>query len=147
MKKKMLKRVIFILVVATSLFYFSLPTNISMADNSTSTVIETSVKSILANKDYYDHKEVQVEGEVTKLKFKTSKKGNDYTTFYLADSKDNSLRIFIFKHPSIFKGNKVKVKGVFYKVRYVGGYRFNDEIDATSIKKKLNGIWEEVNIE
>ena len=115
MKKKMLKRLIFILIVATSLFYFSLPTKISIAETSISTIIEISIKSILANKDYYDHKEVQIEGEVTKLKFKTSKKGNDYTNFYLADSKDNSLRVFTFGHPSISEGNRVKVEGVSTK--------------------------------
>ncbi|MEM2941696.1 MAG: hypothetical protein QW304_09150 [Thermoproteota archaeon] len=44
---------------------------------------ENSIAKVLQNKELYDGKEVVVSGEVSKLKFKTSKSGKDYTTFSL----------------------------------------------------------------
>ena len=36
----------------------------------------------------------------------------------------------------IEKGDKVEVEGIFQKVKYVGKYRFFNEIEADRIKKK-----------
>jgi hypothetical protein len=57
---------------------------------------ETTVQKILANRDSYDGQEVSVSGTVSKLKLKTSKGGNDYTTFSLLSESGGSLTIFVW---------------------------------------------------
>lgn len=57
--------------------------------------VKTTVSDILANPDKYDGKMVQVEGKVLSPKFKTSKKGNPYTTFKVSDA-GNTLSVFSF---------------------------------------------------
>jgi hypothetical protein len=64
------------------------------------------------------------------VKHKVSKRGNPYTIFALSDG-TSAIKIFTFGTPEINRGDKVKVKGVFYKVKYVGRYTFYNEIDAT----------------
>jgi len=131
----MFKKIVAFLTIIVSISFLPLPLRINAQQASTSTAIQASIKSILANKDNYDHKEVLVEGKVTSLKFKTSKKGNDYANFHLSDIPGNSIRVFVWGHPSISESDRVEVKGIFYKVKYVGRYRFYDEIDAESIKR------------
>jgi len=73
---------------------------------------------------------VQVEGKVISTKFKTSKKGNPYTTFDLSDA-GNTLTVFSFGTLSIEEGNKIRVMGRYQKVKQVGRYTFYNEIDAS----------------
>lgn len=99
-----------------------------------------SIKKILKNPDEYHGKFVIVEGEVENLSLKTSKKGNHYTTFSLRDKEGNLLKVFIWGHEKIKNqdiknGDKVEVSGIFYKVKYVGKYKFYNEIEAEDIKK------------
>lgn len=92
--------------------------------------IKTTVSDILSNPDKYDGKMVQVEGKVLSTKFKTSKKGNPYTTFKLSDAVD-TLTVFSFGTLSVDEGNKVRVMGRYQKVKQVGRYAFYNEIDAS----------------
>ncbi len=62
---------------------------------------ETSIEQILADKASYDGKEVAVYGTVAKLKFRTSKGGNEYTTFSLVGESGESISVFIWKHPKL----------------------------------------------
>lgn len=66
--------------------------------------IKTTVADILSNPGQYDGKMVSVEGTVTSLKEKVSKKGNPYFTVKLTH-KDKSLSIFSFGKPSIQEGD------------------------------------------
>lgn len=95
--------------------------------------VKTTVSDILANSDKYDGKMVQVDGKAFSVKFKTSKKGNPYTTFKLTDGK-NYLTVFSFGTLSVSEGDNVKVTGTYNKIKYVGRYVFYDEIDATNGK-------------
>jgi RecJ-like exonuclease len=89
-----------------------------------------TVSEIINNPDKYHLKTVQVKGEVLDVKHKVSKRRNPYTVFVLSDGK-KSLNVFTFGTPEINVGDKVKVEGIFYKVKYVGRYTFYNEIDAS----------------
>ena len=89
-----------------------------------------TVSEILNHPEKYHLKTVQVKGEVLDVKHKVSKRGNEYTVFVLSDGK-KSLNVFTFGTPEINVGDKVKVEGIFYKVKYVGRYTFYNEIDAS----------------
>jgi DNA/RNA endonuclease YhcR with UshA esterase domain len=110
---------VFILLLITVLSFYSC-TNAQVV----------TISEILSNPDKYHLKTVLVKGEVLDVKHKVSKKGNPYTVFALSDG-TSAIKIFTFGTPEINRGDKVKVKGIFYKVRYVGRYTFYNEIDAT----------------
>jgi hypothetical protein len=95
---------------------------------------ETTVEKILENKDSYDGKEVSVPGTVSKLKFKTSKAGSEYTTFSLTGDSGGSINVFIWGHSKIKEGQKVKVLGIYRKVKKVGRYTLYNEIEAIEVK-------------
>jgi len=96
-----------------------------------------TISEIINNPDRYHLKNVKVKGEVLDVKHKISRKGNEYTVFVLFDG-GARIKVFTFGSPQINVGDKVKVEGVFYKVKYVGRYTFYNEIDATNglIKKE-----------
>ena len=95
---------------------------------------ETTVQKILANRDSYDGQEVSVSGTVSKLKLKTSKGGNDYTTFSLLSESGGSLTIFVWGQSKLKQEQKVKVTGTYRKFKRVGRYTFYNEIEATEIE-------------
>jgi len=102
---------------------------------------KVKISQIKENPDKYDNQYISTEGYIENIKKKTSKKGNKYTTFYITDKENNSLKVFMWGWEDIEKqkieeGNKVEVEGIFQKVKYVGKYRFYNEIEADSIKKK-----------
>jgi hypothetical protein len=97
---------------------------------------ETTVEKTLANKDSFDGKEVSVSDTVSKLKLKTSKGGNEYTTFSLMNGSGVSLKVFVWGHSKIKEGQKVKVIGTYRKVKKVGRYTFYNEIEATEVKNE-----------
>jgi hypothetical protein len=92
--------------------------------------LKTTVADILSNPDQYDGKMVQAEGKVLALRFKTSKKGNPFTTFKLG-SDEKAISVFSFGTLSINGGDQVKVTGRYQKVKHVGQYTFYNEIDAS----------------
>jgi RecJ-like exonuclease len=120
-----MKRLNFLLLLR--LFIFLLITVLSY--NCTNAQVVT-ISEILSDPDKYHLKTVLVKGEVLDVKHKVSKRGNPYTVFALSDG-TSAIKIFTFGTPEINRGDRVKVKGIFYKVRYVGRYTFYNEIDAT----------------
>jgi DNA/RNA endonuclease YhcR with UshA esterase domain len=96
-----------------------------------------TISEIINNPDRYHLKTVTVKGDVLDVKHKISQKGNEYTVFVLSDGSAR-IKVFTFGSSQINVGDKVKVEGVFYKVKYVGRYTFYNEIDATNglIKKE-----------
>jgi hypothetical protein len=107
---------------------------IVLCENFSYAAQETTVQKILANRDSYDGQEVSVSGTVSKLKLKTSKGGNDYTTFSLMSESGGSLTIFVWGQSKLKQGQKVKVTGTYRKVKRVGRYTFYNEIEATEIE-------------
>ena len=95
---------------------------------------ETTVEKILANTDSYDEEEVLLSGTVSKLRFRTSQIGNDYTTFSLIGDSGESINVFIWGHSKIKEGRKVKVLGIYRKIKKMGRYTFYNEIEAIEVK-------------
>lgn len=94
--------------------------------------IKTTPTEILQSADKYDGKMVQVEGKVVLANFRTSKKGNAYTTFKVTDSQNNTLSVFSFGTLTIKEGDTVKVMGRYQKVKHVPPrYTFYNEINAS----------------
>ena len=92
--------------------------------------IKTTVGEILSNPDQYDGKMVQVEAKVFLPHFKSSKKGNAYTTFKL-ENDGQFLSVFSFGTLPINGGDSVRVIGTYRNVKKVGRYTFHNEIDAS----------------
>ena len=92
--------------------------------------IKTTVGDILSNPDQYDGKMVQVEAKVLAPQFKTSKKGNAFTTFKL-EGDGKILSVFSYGTLSINGGDSVRVIGRYQKMKKVGPYTFSNEIDAS----------------
>ena len=102
---------------------------------------KVKISQIKENPDKYDKQYISTEGYIENIKKKISKKGNKYTTFYITDEENNSLKVFMWGWEDIEKqkieeGNKVEVEGIFRKVKYLGRYRFYNEIEADSVRKK-----------
>ena len=93
--------------------------------------VKTTVATILANPDQYDGKMVEVAGQSTAIKSKTSRKGNPYTTFKVTDN-GNTLSVFSFGTLPIKDGDSVRVRGRYQKVKHVPpSFTFYNEIDAS----------------
>ena len=94
-----------------------------------------TVKEILSNPNKYDGQEVTIPGKATKIKPRTSKKGNDYTTFTLKDESGKGKNIFTRGHPLITEGQKVTVTGIYQKVKRVGRHTVHNEVKAWNINR------------
>ena len=95
--------------------------------------VETTADKIVAQKDSYDGKEVSVSGKISNLKFKTSEGGSKYTTFVLVGESGGRINVFISKHPKLKPTQKVKVTGLYRKVKKTGKYTFRNRIEATDV--------------
>ena len=92
-----------------------------------------SICKLMENKDRYDGKEVEVVGWVVMARQRVSRAGNPYITLTIKDE-ECAVRVFIWEHHPIKRGDKVRVGGKFAKVKRVGPYTFFDEIEAYEIK-------------
>lgn len=104
---------------------------------------KTPIKQILDNPTQFDQKEVLIEGKMSNLQLKVSKAGNSYSTFAISDKDYNSIKVFLWGHEKINQqniknGDNIEVQGIFMKVKYVGQYRFYNEIEAEDIKKLVD---------
>ncbi len=93
------------------------------------------IKGIVDKPADYDGTTVTVKGKALDVKPTTSRRGNPYTTFQVADPSGASLKVFTWGHPSIDSGDTVEVTGTFRRAKQVGRYTFNNELDASTVKK------------
>jgi hypothetical protein len=96
--------------------------------------IEITTEKIVTDKDSYDGKKVSVNGSVSNLKFKTSKSGNNYTTFVLVGESGVRINVIILEHPKVKAGQKVRVTGVYRKVKKTAHRNYYNEIEASEVK-------------
>jgi lipopolysaccharide export LptBFGC system permease protein LptF len=96
--------------------------------------IEITTEKIVTDKDSYDGKEVSVKGSVSNLKFKTSKGGNNYTTFVLVGESGSRINVFIWGRLKLKPGQKVRVTGLYRKVKKVLRHNYYNEIEASEVK-------------
>lgn len=87
-----------------------------------------AIADILANPASFDGKHLAVTGTIANLAPKTSKRGNDYTTFDLCDTK--CIRVYSYGHPKLSNGQKLTVNGTFAADKHVGSLDFKNELDA-----------------
>jgi hypothetical protein len=90
--------------------------------------VSATVEQILAKPSYYDGSHVVVSGTVENLERKVSQKGNQYVTFSLCSNQ--CIQVFGFGSPKIGDGQTITVFGIFATVKHVGGYTFNNAIQA-----------------
>ncbi len=94
---------------------------------------KVSVEALLQNPERYDGKTVIVEGEITSYQEKLSRRDNPYTTFRLEDN-GSSVAVFARGHLGLKDGLRVRVSGVFQKVKQVAQYTFYNEISADKVQ-------------
>ena len=97
--------------------------------------LETTIDKIVAEKDSYDGKEVSVSGMISNLKFKTTESGSKYTTFTLVGENGGRINVLISKHPKLKPAQKVKVTGLYRKVKKTGDFTFHNRIEATGVSE------------
>jgi hypothetical protein len=96
--------------------------------------VETPADQIVADKDSYDGKEVSVSGKISNLKFKTLRGGNKYTTFLLVGESGGRINVTISEHPKLRPAQKVRVTGVYRKVKKTTHRNYYNEIEASEVK-------------
>ena len=100
-----------------------------------------TVDELMKKKSEFDQKVVTVRGKVDKFTEKTSKAGNEYTTFTMMGEKqklNGYLREHLKKAPK--NGDVIEITGTFRLEKKVGDRVFKDEVDATSEKGKPYGV-------
>ena len=95
--------------------------------------VGTTVDQIVAHKDSYDGKEVSVSGKISNLKFKTSKGGNKYTTFLLVGESGGRINVYVSEHPKLKPAQKVRVTGIYRKVKKTAHRNYYNEIEASEV--------------
>jgi len=111
----------------------AVPLELAIPDESNKPA-ETTVDKIVAHKDSYDGKEVSVSGKISNLKFKTSKGGSKYTTFLLVGEAGGRINVFVSEHPKLKPAQKVRVTGLYRKVKKTAQRKYYNQIEATEIK-------------
>jgi hypothetical protein len=102
--------------------------------NEPSEPVETPAEKIVADKGSYDGKEVSVSGKISNLKFKTLKGGNNYTTFVLVGKSGGRINVFIEGRLKLKPGQKVRVTGLYRKVKKTAHRNYYNEIEASEVK-------------
>ncbi|MBS1722081.1 MAG: hypothetical protein JSS66_03630 [Armatimonadetes bacterium] len=101
-----------------------------------------SVGDLMKSAAKYDRKVVTVVGKVAKYQERVAKKSKRaYTVFDLTDGKA-TVHVYMQNKPGtkIKDGDKAKVTGPFQREKKVGTQTYKDEIDASVVKGKTNGV-------
>ncbi len=91
-----------------------------------------AVKELQAEPDKWHGRAVVVSGSVSRLEARTSQRGNPYYTFVLTDGLA-SVNVFSYGVPQIKDTIRVQVEGTFLKIKRVGKYTFQNQVDARRI--------------
>jgi hypothetical protein len=89
----------------------------------------TQIAAVLANPTAFDGQHLSVSGTIAKLAQKTSRRGNDYTTFDLCDG-TSCVHAYSYGHPKLANGQTLTVNGKFFADKHVGSLDFKNELDA-----------------
>lgn len=97
--------------------------------------IETTTEKIVTDKDSYDGQEVSVTGTISNLKFKITMGGNDYMTFLLVGESGGRINVFMWGRLKLKSGQKVRVTGLYRKVKKMAHRNYYNEIEASEIQE------------
>ncbi len=105
-------------------------------------VDKVALPDLLKDPKAYDGKTISVTGAVAEFKQKTSRKGNKYFTFQMKTGDKQILNVYSQgEAPEGTKdGAKVVVVGVFRQEKKVLDFTVKNEIDATKVEGKENGV-------
>lgn len=105
-------------------------------------VEKATVSELLSDGKKYDGKTVSTSGVVAEFKQKTSKAGNKYFTFALKQGEKSSVNVYSRGEADadLKDGVKVGVIGVFRVEKKVQDFTVKNEIDASKVKDKENGV-------
>lgn len=96
----------------------------------------SSIAFILASPQACDKQPVRVVGMVAQFKLQTSKDGQPYTEFILAEG-SKTLTFFSYDHLPLNQELCVQVEGIYHTQRQVGPYIFKNQV---VVDKKAEGI-------
>lgn len=103
-----------------------------------------SITELLKEAKAYSGKTIETSGVVESFKQKTSRAGNKYFTFKLRVSDKDPASINVYSQgeaeETVKDGAKVKVIGVFRDEKKVMDFTVKNEVDATKVKDKENGV-------
>lgn len=82
------------------------------------------------NSNNRNFKNIEVSGAIYNLKFRTSKRGNEYTTFKIKTEDNKIYNCYSPKWLSIKNNEVLKVSGKYFETKHVGRYTFYNELDV-----------------
>ncbi|MCC6402460.1 MAG: hypothetical protein IT207_00445 [Fimbriimonadaceae bacterium] len=99
---------------------------------------------LLAQRGAFHRRTVIVRGALADYRPRTSRAGNQYTTFSLA-SGGSKVTVFHRGHanPPLRNGDRVIVTGLFEKERKVGNFTVQNQLDATEATGRPFGVRKE----
>lgn len=105
-------------------------------------VQKATVAELLAEGKKYDGKTISTSGVVAEFKQKTSRAGNKYFTFVLQQGEKSSVNVYSRgeAEAELKNGVKAGVIGVFRVEKKVQDFTVKNEIDASKVKDKENGV-------
>ena len=107
-------------------------------------VAQVSLADLAKDPKAYDMKTIETSGVVADFKQKTSRAGNKYFTFKLRINEKETTGVNVYSQgeaeEAVKDGTKVKVVGVFREEKKVYDFTVKNEIDATKVKDKENGV-------
>jgi len=92
-------------------------------------VAPAQIAGVLANPASFDGQHLSLSGTVGNLAEKTSRRGNDYTTFDLCNGA-SCIHVYTYGHPKLANGQALTVTGKFFADKHVGSLDFKNELDA-----------------
>src|SRR5262249_9654135 len=93
-----------------------------------------TVGDLMGAADRFDEKDVALTGTAEHVQSRISHRGNEYTTFTLADQ-SGRVNVFSFGKLPIKSGERVQIRGTFRRIKRVGQYTFHDEIEASAVQR------------
>ncbi len=109
--------------------------NAETTGNDELTYTKVVISQLLENSKKFHLQPVEVVGIVSSVKNKTSKRGNPYCVFTIEDEDAYFVKVFTWGHQKLKIGDRVRVKGIFHRVKRVGKYKFRNEIEAEEVEK------------
>lgn len=130
--------IVVVLLMIGLFFYRTFGTHRTNSYQNSSNYSKTSNSSSYPKNSYNNYndsnnrsfKNVDVSGTIYNLKFRTSKRGNRYTTFKIRTKFNAVYNCYAPKWLSIKNNEILRVYGKYFEVKHVGKYTFYKELDV-----------------
>jgi hypothetical protein len=95
---------------------------------------EFTIKEVVSYPSEYEGRKITLEGVVSRLKFKRSFTGKQYTIFELVDPVQNIINVYAEGHLNIEKGKKIRIHGKFSAEKRYFFYKFKNVVKANTFE-------------